>query len=108
MTTISSGAISGPEARGAASIEVAADGSATVELRDLFVVPGAPDVRLYITTRSDGVLDDAAVDLGHLPDRVDRYTAVIPPGVDPAALAGVIIHCKVYEVRFGSALLEAR
>ena len=90
---------------GASAFASTADGSASVELRALHVVPGAPDVRLYVTTRTDGILDETALDLGHLPDGIDRYSAALPDGVDPRTIAGVIIHCKVYEVRFGSATL---
>jgi Electron transfer DM13 len=76
-----------------------------LELTDLRVAAGAPDVRLYLTAHAEGTIDDTAIDLGHVPDRTPTIAATIPPGTDVARVSTVAVHCKVYSVDFGHGAL---
>lgn len=100
MTVISSGKLDGHEARGDIAIVKTADG-AQVQLRNLWVAPGAPDVRLYVSPRTDGEVDEAATELGKVPDHQTEVTRDLPEHIDPAAVGSVIVHCTVYSVLFG-------
>jgi len=100
MSIIASGTIDGHEARGEFTI-VDADGNARVQLRNLWVAPGAPDVRLYISPRTDGHVDDTATELGKIPDRQSEIDRQLPDHIDPRSIGSVIIHCTVYSVLFG-------
>jgi len=106
MTVISSGKLDGHEAR--ADITIVDTGDvAQVRLRNLWVAPGAPDVRLYISPRTDGKVDDTATDLGKMPDHQTEITRDLPPSIDPISVGSVIVHCTVYSVLFGFGTLTA-
>lgn len=100
MSVISTGTVGGPEARGTASI-VASGGVAEVQLTDFWIVPGAPDVRLYVSPRADGVVDDTAIDLGKIPDGEPELTRNLPADINPATIRSVIVQCTVFNVLFG-------
>ena len=106
MTLVSRATITGPEARGDARVTVDDTGEATLTLEDLWVAPGAPDVRLYVTRRGDGAIDETAIDLGHMADGLTRHEAQLPADLDPAELSFVIVYCKVFSVHFGSGALN--
>ena len=80
-------------------------GTLRLELTDLRVTAGAPDVRLYLTAHAEGTIDDTAIDLGHVPDRTPTIAATIPPGTDVARVSTLAVHCKVYSVDFGHGAL---
>ena len=107
MQIVSQGTISGPEARGRVVLTTDDHGVTTVGLSELWVAPGAPDVRLFVTSRREVVVDEDAVDLGHIPDGVASHETRLPDGIEPATLSTVIVYCKVYSVLFGSASLDA-
>ena len=107
MTVLAIASITGHEARGTARV-VSGDGERRLELVDLWVAPGAPDVRLYLTAHSDGTIDDDAIDLGRVPDRTSSLTVAIPAGTDISRLSTVAVHCKVYSVDFGHGTLSPK
>ena len=107
MKTLKAGTITGPEARGGASLIADEDGAITVELTDLWIAPGAPDVRLYVSQHADPDLVDLAVDLGPLPDGKSQFSVPLPESLDPNAVQLLIVYCKVYSVHFGSARFAA-
>lgn len=98
--------VTGHEARGAARMEQTTDGHVVVLLTDFWVAPGAPDVRLYVTPRADGVVDAAALDLGRVPDGVPDLIFTLPDETDVASLRSVVVHCTVYSVYFGGGQWE--
>ena len=106
MSIVLQGTVAGHEARGRAAIATDDEGASTLTLTDLWVAPGAPDVRLYVTARGDAVVDDAAVDLGPIEDGATAHEVRLPAGVDVAQLSSVIVYCKVFSVLFGSASLS--
>lgn len=107
MSIIATGTLDGHEARG--QITIVSEGDKTqVRLRNLWVAPGAPDVRLYVSTRSDGTVDDTATDLGKLPDHQSEIDRDLPDGLDPRTIGSVIIHCTVYSVLFGYGTVGAQ
>ena len=105
MTVLAEADITGPEARGAATL-VADGDSAVVSVRELWVAPGAPDVRLYLSPHEDGRIDTGAVDLGSLADGVRSVERAVPPGVDATAMGSVVVYCGVYSVHFGHGRLR--
>ncbi len=106
MTVIASGTLDGHEARGRITI-VEVDGKIQVRLQELWIAPGAPDVRLYVSPRSDGHVDDEATDLGQIPDTDSDVTRILPDHIDPSTIGSVIIHCTVYSVLFGYGTVAA-
>jgi hypothetical protein len=60
---LATGSLSGPEARAAVRI-IAADQGRTIELSDLWVAPGAPDVRLFASPNAAGAIDTMSTELG--------------------------------------------
>ena len=97
------GTIKGPEAQGAASLVTADGGHRVLRIRDLHVVPGAPDVRLYVTPNGD-VNHPDAVDLGPIASFEGRRDFALPDHLQRDALF-VVVHCKVFSVEFGKARL---
>lgn len=106
MRVLAEGVINGHEARGAVRVVESEDGSRSVELSDLWVAPGAPDVRLYTSPYPDGRIDDSATDLGKVPDAARELHRPLPPNATPPGTQSVVIYCKVYSVEFGHATLE--
>ena len=106
MTLVSGGVLDGHEARATIAI-TQHDTGAQIELTDLWVAPGAPDVRLYVTPRADGEIDGSAIDLGPMPDRQSELVRQLPLGLDPDVVRAVLIYCKVYSVTFGSVVLTS-
>ena len=105
MRTLKTGTITGHEARGRVSLIASDDRTITVELTDLWVAPGAPDVRLYVSTHLDLQAVDSAIDLGPLPDGRSQYSVPLPKNVDPDEVRSLIVYCTVYSVHFGGAHL---
>ena len=60
------------------------------------------NVRLYVSPRTDGRVDDTAVDLGPLPDRVSRSR---PGTVVADEVRSVIVYCKVDAEHLAAATL---
>ncbi|MGI9605959.1 MAG: DM13 domain-containing protein [Acidimicrobiales bacterium] len=108
MTVLATATIDGHEARGRARLIHAADGTATIEVIDFWVAPGAPDVRLFISPDPSGTVDDSAIDLGPVPEGPATITRPIPSHVDPASLGSIIVYCKIYSVLFGYGTLAPR
>ena len=104
MTVIATGTISGPEARGDVNILRSQDDALTVEIKNFWVAPGAPDVRLYLSPHPDGAITDA-VDLGHVPNAETQFSRLVPTGINEDQIRSVVIYCKVYSVLFGDAAL---
>ena len=102
MTTLATATITGHEARGRVELVRGDDGTVTVEIDDLWVSPGAPDVRLYLSPRADGRVDQTAVDLGRLPDHQKRLSRQVPPEVDLDQIRSVIVFCTAFSVYFGT------
>ena len=106
MTTLATGTISGHEARGAVELVRADDGTVTVEIEDLWVAPGAPDVRLYLSPRADGHMAETAVDLGRVPDHETGLSRRVPAELDPDRIRSIIVFCTAFSVYFGTADLR--
>ena len=104
-TVLATATIDGHEARGRARLVQADDGAVTVDLVDLWVAPGAPDVRLYVSPDRTGKVDRSATDLGAVPSGTPTLSVPLPTEVDPASLGSIIVYCKVYSVLFGYGVL---
>lgn len=102
MTMLARATITGPEAAGTAELHNT-DGRLQVQLHRLHVAPGAPDVRLYLTSNPAGGIDQDAHDLGHLPDGdTATFFLDLPTGLDPHRVRAVVVHCTIYSVTFGT------
>ena len=106
MEQLARGTISGPEARGRVSVVAAPDGSRTLEITELWVAPGAPDVRLYVSPRADGTVDETAVELGPVADGEASQGWRFPADLSASTATTVVVYCHVYSVYFGHAALE--
>lgn len=101
MNVLATATIAGPEARGQAQLVQGGDGTVTLEVDQFWVAPGAPDVRLFVTPNPAGNVDQAATDLGPVPDQQGTLSRQLPTDLAPAEVLSVIVYCKVYSVRFG-------
>ena len=106
MRVIATGVVDGPEARGSVRVVESEDGQRHVELTDLWVAPGAPDVRLYASPYPDGRIDDTATDLGSVPYDTPELERPLPPDATVTAIRSVVVYCRVYSVYFGHCTLE--
>ena len=93
------------------SLKVAALGfrlgsGSTIDLSDLWVAPGAPDVRLFASPHPDGTIDTTSTELGLLPygETVQRWP--FPDTLAAEHARSVVIYCHVYSVHFGHAELQ--
>ncbi|MGI9622033.1 MAG: DM13 domain-containing protein [Acidimicrobiales bacterium] len=105
MELLATGSLSGPEARAAVRI-IDADQGPTIELSDLWVAPGAPDVRLFASPHADGTIDTTSTELGLVPygETVQRWPFPSTLGADQAR--SVVVYCHIYSVHFGHAEME--
>jgi hypothetical protein len=93
--------IKGQEARGQAQLVQAPGGTVSLEVDEFWVAPGAPDVRLYISSSADGEVDESTEDLGPVPDNTAVLSRQIPTDFDLADARSIVVYCRVYSVLFG-------
>ncbi|MGI9557370.1 MAG: DM13 domain-containing protein [Solirubrobacterales bacterium] len=106
LEVLASGDLAGPEARGRVRVLSEDDGRA-VEIAELWVAPGAPDVRVFASAHPDGTVDDTSTDLGIVPDDhggVARWA--LPGSLSTEEVRSIVVYCKVYSVHFGHAELN--
>ena len=106
MRVVACGVIDGPEARGTVRVVEYDDGERNVELTDLWVAPGAPDVRLYISPYPDGRIDDTATDFGSILDNTPELQRPLPSDATAITARSVVVYCGVYSVYFGHGTLK--
>lgn len=106
MQLLASGVIAGPEAHGSVSITIDRDGRRVVKLTDLWVAPGAPDVRLLVSADPMGATTADAVDVGPLPYGRSEHILELPSDLPLSQARSVVIYCSVYSVYFGHAELR--
>jgi hypothetical protein len=96
---------------GTATIYVLADGRRVLRLEDLHTSNG-PALFVYLSANPahgpNGAFDDSAVDLGGLKGNIGDQNYEIPPDVDVAEFASVVIWCDRFDAAFGAADLAAR
>lgn len=102
MELLARGQLSGHEARGEASVVRGADGVVYLELNNLWVAPGAPDVRVFLSVHPDGKVDSASLDLGHVKDRQASQRWALPADAVLAKYRAVTIYCFQFSVTFGT------
>jgi hypothetical protein len=102
---LATGSLSGPEARASVRI-IAVDDDCTIELSDLWVAPGAPDVRLFASPHPDGTIDTTSTELGLVSygETVQRWP--FPDTLAAEHARSVVIYCHIYSVHFGHAELQ--
>ena len=105
MRVLATGVVDGPEARGSVRVVESDDGQRTVELMELWVASGAPDVRLYTSPHPDGRIDDTATDLGSVPLDTPELRLPLPSDANVTAIRSVVVFCRVYSVYFGHGTL---
>ncbi len=99
--------ISGPEARGRVAIEVRDGGRAlTLGLGELWIAPGAPDVRLYLTPRADGEVDASAIELASLSSPIETIAVELVDALPFDPMRAVSVFCRRFSVLFGTGLLR--
>ena len=105
MDVLATGLMSGHEARGSVRI-IAVDDARTVELDDLWVAPGPPDVRLFVRPHRDGTIDSTSTELGLVPDGETALRRPFPEALSAGDARSVVIYCRVFSVLFGHAELD--
>ena len=105
---IASGDFDGHEARGNATITQSEEGY-TLHLKDYWIAPGAPDVRVYLSPDDNGAVEvEGVVDFGQIQQLTGQISYPIPATVSIQTMKSVVIYCKVYSVLFGYGKLEHR
>ena len=104
MKTLAQGTIEGPEANGAASLVHMGDEIKLV-LKDYWIAPGAPDVRVYLSPHTSGSVE-SAVDLGPIHQHEGSIEFLVSQDTFLESIKSVVIFCKVYSVTFGIGLLH--
>ena len=100
------GDLAGPEARGRVRVLIR-DDDRTVEMSELWVAPGAPDVRLFASAHTDGTVDRTSIDLGAVPyDHGEIVRWELPSSLAPEKVRSIVVYCHVYSVHFGHAELD--
>lgn len=105
MEVLATGLLSGAEATGSVRI-VAVGDDRTIELLDLWVAPGAPDVRLFASPHPDGTIDTTSTELGLVPYGETVHRWPFPSALVADDARSVVIYCHIYSVHFGHAELE--
>lgn len=103
---IATGNLSGHEARASVTIKRTNEGTLVLTLADLWIAPGAPDVRIYLNTNANGIVDDSSHDLGTPASGSGTLRMHLPQVDNPEVWASVTVYCKVYSVLFGFARLS--
>lgn len=93
MRVFATGVVDGPEARGIVWVVEYEDGRLNVELTDLWVAPGAPDVLLYTSPYPDGRIDGTATDLRSVPHDTRELRRALPPDATATTARSVVVYC---------------
>lgn len=105
MDVVATGSLAGPEAR--ASVRIVEDGDdRVIELDDLWVAPGAPDVRLFASPHADGSIDSTSAEIGLVPDGETSHRWPFPAALGADDARSIVVYCHVYSVHFGHAELD--
>lgn len=101
----------GHDARGAALIIEAADGSTYLRFED-FEVENGPDLKVYLSrAEADAPEDKLAtdiVDLGGLKGNIGDQNYLVPASVDLTQYRSAVVWCKRFSVGFAVAPLDVR
>ena len=105
-TVIARGVIHGHEAGGEVVLERTPQGD-VLRLKDYWIAPGAPDVRVYLSPDVAGDPEvEGAVDFGKITTFSGDASYPIPGEVSIEDMRSLVVYCKVYSVSFGVAVLE--
>ena len=101
------GAFSGADdfhfGRGSARLIETSPGTFVVRLED-FEVRNGPDLYVYLSPDATGYADDA-IELARLKADKGNQNYSVPPGLDPASAASIVIWCRQFSVQFAVAAL---
>jgi hypothetical protein len=91
---------------GTARVLQLADGRRFVRLEG-FSTENGPDLYVYLSTNPaggpEGAFDDDVHDLGRLQGNIGDQNYELPPDVDPARFASVVVWCDRFDSAFGAA-----
>ncbi len=76
-----------------------------IAISDLWVSPGAPDARLYVSPETGGNFTEAAVELAVLADGQSEGVWDLPQNMDLTKVRSALVYCKMYSVMFGTSVL---
>ena len=104
---IASGTISGPEARGDVTVTRNGEGVVTVLISNVWIAPGAPDVRIYLSSDPEGDFRSGTMtELGKVIELTGELSYDLPADLEPSDMRSSVVYCSVYSVPFGVAALE--
>lgn len=107
IDVIATGIITGPEARGDVTVTRDGDGGVTVRISNVWIAPGAPDVRIYLSSDPEGDLRSGTMtELGKVTELTGELSYDVPAGLEAPDMRSLVVYCSVYSVTFGVAVLE--
>ena len=105
MDQIATATIDGPDTTGTATL-FETEMNYVIQLHDMDIHAGAPDVYAALTANPTGELDDSIEDLAMLGYHNTNFEIAFPKSIDPHKTPIVLIYCKLVAVHFGHGPLE--
>ncbi len=79
----------------------------TVRISNVWIAPGAPDVRIYLSSDPEGDFRAGRMtELGKVTELTVELSYVVPSVLEPPDMRSLVVYCSVYSVTFGVAALE--
>ncbi len=98
--------VTGPEAKGNASINQLDNGRYELTLSDFWVALGAPDVWVAISPEIDGIPGVNKIDLASYAYNDNEHRFLLEETIDLDEIKAVIIYCKKFNIHFGHGVLN--
>ncbi len=103
---IAFGTISGLEARGDVTLTRKGEGVVTLLISNVWIAPGAPDVRIYLSSDPEGDFRSGTMtELGKVTELTGELSYDVPADLEPSDMRSLVVYCSVYSVTFGVAAL---
>ena len=105
MEQIATATIDGPDTKGTATL-FETELNYVIQLHDMDIHAGAPDVWAALTANPTGELDDSIEDVAMLGYHNTNFEIAFPKSINPHEKSTVLIYCKLVAVSFGHGPLE--
>ena len=76
-------------------------------ISNVWIAPGAPDVRIYLSSDPKGDLRSGTMtELGKVTELTGELSYDVPAVLEDPDMRSLVVYCSVYSVIFGVAALE--